>query len=311
MIKRNVFAVLLLVASLPLMAQETTGTWTTSFELGTGEMELTVVPPLGKDNALNCSRNAIPVKFAATMSGDDLLLVSDLSDSDLANDFGAIIFEPTEPLTVSELTNLTAIYDVLEGDCGGGSLRWSIVTPEGNVFVYYGATPSFTDCSGAEGQSGINVLSLDDARVDSAQVYAGTQVNTWDDFVAANPDLVVEEVILVADGGWSQADLVQSFDITSATVNDNTFTGEPTECDLPDAEIRVTDDEGNVVEVESVQGTSTMFRTDDCQYIYNLENPGEGTYTVEILVEGEVVQSTELTISCRGRGRSAQRGGRN
>ena len=311
MIKRNAFAVLLLVASLPLMAQETTGTWTTSFELGTGEMELTVVPPLGKDNALNCSRNAIPVKFAATMSGDDLLLVSDLSDSDLANDFGAIIFEPTEPLTVSELTNLTAIYDVLEGDCGGGSLRWSIVTPEGNVFVYYGATPSFTDCSGAEGQSGINVLSLDDARVDSAQVYAGTQVNTWDDFVAANPDLVVEEVILVADGGWSQADLVQSFDITSATVNDNTFTGEPTECDLPDAEIRVTDDEGNVVEVESVQGTSTMFRTDDCQYIYNLENPGEGTYTVEILVEGEVVQSTELTISCRGRGRSAQRGGRN
>lgn len=310
MIKRNLFAVLLLVASLPLMAQETTGTWTTSFELGTGEMELTVVPPLGNDKSLNCSRNAIPVKFAASMSGDDLLLVSDLSDSDAANDFGAITFEPTETLTVSELTNLTALYDVVEGDCGGGSLRWSIVTPEGNVFVYYGATPGFTDCSGAEGQSGVNILSLDDARVDSAQVYAGTQVNTWDDFVAANPDLVVEEVILVADGGWSQPDLIQSFDITSATVNDNTFTGEATECDLPDAEIRVTDDEGNVVEVESVQGTSTTFRTDDCQYIYNLENPGEGTYTVEILVEGEVAQSTTLTISCRGRGRSTQRGGR-
>jgi hypothetical protein len=311
MIKRNIFAALLLVASLPLMAQNTAGTWTTSFELGTGEMELTVVPPLGNDNALNCNRNAIPVKFAATMSGDDLLLVSDLSDSEIANDFGAITFEPTETLTVSELTNLTAIYAVVEGDCGGGSLRWSIVTAEGNVFVYYGATPGFTDCSGDEGQSGVNLLSLDDARVDSSQVYAGTQVNTWDAFVAANPDLVVEEVILVADGGWSQADLIQSFDITSATVNDNTFTGEATECDLPDAEIRVTDEEGNEVEVESVQGTSTMFRTDDCQYIYNLENPGEGTYTVEILVEGEVVQSTELTISCRGRGRSTQRGGRN
>lgn len=311
MIKRNIFAVLLFIAALPLMAQDTAGTWSTSFELGTGEMELTVVPPLGKDNALNCSRNSIPVKFAATMSGDDLLLASDLSDTDIANDFGAITFEPTEALTVSELANLTAIYDVVEGDCGGGSLRWSIVTPEGNVFVYYGATPSFTDCSGAEGQSGVNLLSLDDARVDSAQVYAGTQVNTWDDFVAANPDLVVEEVILVADGGWSQADLIQTFDITSATVNDNTFTGEATECDLPEAEIRVTDEEGNVVEVESVQGTSTTFRTDDCQYIYNLENPGEGTYTVEILVDGEVAQSTTLTISCRGRGRSTQRGGRN
>jgi hypothetical protein len=310
MIKRNVYAVLLLVASLPLMAQNTTGTWSTSFEPGTGEMELTVVPPLGNDNALNCSRNAIPVKFAAAMSGDDLLLVSDLSDTDLTNDFGAITFVPTETLTVSELTNLTAIYDVVEGNCGGGSLRWSIVTPEGNVFVYYGATPSFTDCSGAEGQSGINLLSLGDARVDSSQVYAGTQVNTWDAFVAANPDLVVEEVILVADGGWSQPDLIQSFHITAATVNDNTFTGEATECDLPAAEIRVTDEDGNEVEVESVQGTSTMFHADGCQYIYVLENPGEGTYTVEILVEGEVVQSTTLTISCRGNGKN-NRSGRN
>lgn len=295
MIRTTLLAALLLAASLPLAAQETTGTWTS-----TVEAELTLeggLPPIGRGNAMNCNRKVIPVKFAP--ADTDLELVSDTSDTDTTNDFASVTFTPEGELTVSDLTNLTAVYDVLEGDCGGGSLRWSIVTAEGNVFVYYGAATDFTDCSGSEGQSGINLLSLDDARVDSSQVYEGTQVSTWDAFVAANPDLAIEEIILVADGGWSQTDMVQSFSIESVTVNDNTFTGDAMECELPDAEIRVTDSNGNDVTVRAVQGSNTMFREDDCQYIYNLVNPGPGTYTVEILVEDEVVGSTTLTVSCR------------
>lgn len=303
MIRTTLLAALLLAASLPLAAQETTGTWSS-----TVESELTLeggLPPIGRGSAMNCTRKVIPVKFAPADS--DLELVSDVSDTDTANDFASITFTPEEALTVSDLTNLTAVYEVLEGNCGGGALRWSIVTAEGNVFVYYGAAPNFTDCSGSEGQSGVNLVSLDDARVDSSQVYTGTQVNTWDAFVAANPDLAIEEIILVADGGWSQTDKVQSFAIESATVNDNTFTGDTMECDLPDAEIRVTDSNGNDVTVRAIQGSNTMFREDDCQYIYNMVNPGPGSYTVEILVEDEVVGSTTLTVSCR---QSAARRGR-
>jgi hypothetical protein len=301
---RSILAATLFAAALPLAAQTTEGEWSTTVEPSVDELEFTVVPPLGTDKALNCNRNVIPVKFAPVESEGGFLLVSDLSDADASNDFDAVAFDPADPdFTVSDLTNLTAVYEVVEGNCGGGSLRWSIITTQGNVFVYYGELPNFTDCSGDEGQSGVNLLSLDDTRVDSSQVYAGTQYNTWDAFVAANPNLVVESIVLVADGGWSQTDLVQSFDVSSATVNDNTLTGETEDCDLPDAEIRVFNESGATVDVSSVQGTGTEFREDDCQYIYNMINPGPGTYTVELLIEGEVAASTEFTVACRGNGR--------
>jgi hypothetical protein len=307
--KKLSMAALLFALVVPTYAQETEGTWSTE-GVEAGETEYTAVAPLGRDQALNCNRNVIPVKFAVAPDGEDLVLVSDTTEGgETTDDFGVISFDPEEALTVSELTNLTAIYEVLEGNCGGGSLRFQINTAEGNVFVYFGEAPSFTDCSGDEGQSGINLLSLDDARVDSSQVYAGTQVNTWDAFVAANPDLEVESVNLVADGGWSQEGDIQAFAIESVTVNDNTFTGDDLECDLPDATIRVTNEQGAEVDVTSAQGTSDSFREDDCQYIYNLINPGPGTYTVELLIEGEVAASTTFTVACRGNGGGNGNGG--
>jgi hypothetical protein len=297
---------LLLAASLPLFGQNTTGTWSTNVvgeAPDPGTLTATTVAPLGKDKSLNCSRNVIPVKFKLddVAGSDDLLLISDTTlGGDPTDDFSFLMLDTAEGLTVSDLTNLTAVYEVIDGNCGGGSLRWSIDTTAGNVFVYYGAAPAFTDCDGAEGESGVNLLSLDDARVDSAQVYPGTQVNTWDAFVAANPDLEVESVSLVADGGWSQPDGIQSFSIASATVNDNTFTGDSTECDLPDATIRLTGANGQEIVARSVQTNDddAAFRDDDCQYIYNLVNPGPGTYTVDILVNGEVIGSATFTVSC-------------
>jgi hypothetical protein len=294
---------LLIVASLPLFGQNTSGTWSTNVEADTDSLTATTVAPLGKDKSLNCSRNVIPVKFKLDESAgsEDLVLVSDMTaGGDPADDFSLLTLDTAEGLTVSQLTNLTAVYEVVDGNCGGGSLRWSIDTTAGNVWVYYGVAPTFTDCDGAESQSGVNLLSLDDARVDSSQVYPGTQVNTWDAFVAANPDLAVESVSLVADGGWSQPDGIQSFSIASATVNDNTFTGDSAECDLPDATIRLTGANGEEVTARSVQtdDDDAAFREDDCQYIYNLVNPGPGTYTVEILVDGAAIGTASFIVSC-------------
>ena len=298
-------AAAMLFAALPMLAQETVGTWTPSMQPEV-TTEIAPVAPLGKDKAMNCKRNVIPVKFSVMNTTEAVSLVSDTSDAETANDFANLAFEPEGILTVADLTNLTAVYDVAEGNCGGGSLRWEIDTTAGNVFVYYGAFPSFDDCNdAATSQSGVNLLSLDDARVDSSQVLAGSQQNTWDAFVAAYGDLTVEAVRLVADGGWSQPGGVQSFEIASATVNDNTFDGtESTEavCDLPPATIRVTAADGNEVQVQSIQrgdDDSMFYVDDDCQYHFNLVNPGAGTYTVEIIVEGEVVATTTLTLTCR------------
>jgi hypothetical protein len=293
----------LLLAALPLFAQDTPGSWSTSLQQDT-ELTATTVAPLGKDMSLNCNRNVIPVKFTLGSETEELVLSSNTGDSDPANDFSTLSFDPAETLTVADLTNLTAVYDVLAGNCGGGSLRWEIDTTAGNVFVYYGTFPNFTDCDGAESQSGVNLLSLDDARVDSSQVQAGTQYNTWNAFVAAFGTLVVEDVRLVTDGGWSQAGGLQSFDIAAASVNDNTFDGtggSTSVCDLPDATIRLTRADGTLVTAQSVQAgdDDLAFREDDCQYIYNLVNPGAGTYTVEILVDGEVVGSATFTVACK------------
>ncbi|HEY0787198.1 MAG TPA: hypothetical protein VGE86_01045, partial [Thermoanaerobaculia bacterium] len=142
---RSAIAALLFATSLPLAAQTTVGTWTTMVPEDENALELSALPPLGNEGAMNCSRNVIPVKFAPSAE-ENVLLPSDLSDADATNDASSITFDPEDAtLTVSELTNLTAVYEVVEGNCGGGSLRWSIDTTAGNVFVYYGAAPSFTD----------------------------------------------------------------------------------------------------------------------------------------------------------------------
>jgi hypothetical protein len=300
----STIAAAMLFAALPVLAQDTTGTWTPSMQPEV-TTEINVISPLGKNKPLNCKRNVIPVKFSVTNTTEELVLVSNTADTDTTNDFSTLSFDPESTLTVADLTNLTAVYDVTAGNCGGGSLRWEIDTTAGNVFVYYGAYPNFDDCNdAATSQSGVNLLTLDDARVDSSQVLAGSQYNTWDAFVAEFGELTVEAVRLVSDGGWSQPDGIQSFEISSATVNDNTFDGtEDAEalCDLPAATIRVTDADGEPVEVQSIQkgDDDTMFTVDDsCQYHFNLVNPGPGTYTVEVIVEGESIATTTFTIAC-------------
>ena len=121
------------LASVPLFAQTTTGTWSTTVEQDAAALEASVVPPLGKGAAMNCNRNVIPVKF--TLEDTDLLLSSNTSDTDTTNDFSVLAFDPMEGLTVADLTNLTAIYEVAEGNCGGGSLRWEVDTTAGNERV--------------------------------------------------------------------------------------------------------------------------------------------------------------------------------
>jgi hypothetical protein len=150
-----------------------------------------------------------------------------------------------------------ADYAFTLGNCGGGSLRWSVRVDVGNdgnsandgsVFIYYGAYPNFTDCNGSNSQSGQNMMGQPDLRYDPTQV-GGTFYDTYAHTQTRVGNLPVVRVSLVIDSGWFEPPPVgthgdQKLNISNVTVNDNTFvplSGPPTQtCNLPVATIKVT-----------------------------------------------------------------------
>jgi hypothetical protein len=106
---------------------------------------------------------------------------------------------------------------------------------------------------------------------------------------------------LVLDSGWGGD---QRLTLSSATVNDNTFTPPAASsltqtCNLPPADIRVTKVSGTlplglVNEPISIQPADTNghFRIVDCKYMYNLATSslsGQGRYEVEAVINGNAV----------------------
>jgi hypothetical protein len=101
----------------------------------------------GTSNFKATGKAVIPIKFALTAAPGPVVfqsILSDGSDSNPAttNDYSFLSFTPSSPLPFNQLTNLGADYTFTEGDCYGGSLRWSIrITSTQSLFIYYGARP--------------------------------------------------------------------------------------------------------------------------------------------------------------------------
>jgi hypothetical protein len=274
-----------------------------------------VRPPINSDGSSNfpAKRGVIPVQFdllaatsttaTTTRTWDPPVWQSIGSDSETGNDYTFALFNPSLPLKVADVANLSATYEFTEGDCFTGSLRWTINTDAGNVYAYYG-TPNGPDqgCSGANSGSGQNLINYG-ITPDRFEVEgAGSPVYT--DYASAM-DLAggrdVNWVQLVVDSGW-HAD--QRLNVSDVTVNDNTWLpksgseiilGATTPgtfaktCELPPAKIAVTKTDnsvsGAVNEVDSIQpkDDGVYFRQVDCKYIYNLAVSslnGQGTYRV-------------------------------
>ncbi len=91
----------------------------------------------------------------ASMAGGEVTLTSN-SDPDPTNDFSVIRFDDANGTTFASLATLSASYNVTDDDCGGGSPRFQIRIDEnsngivdasdGNIFVHFGPSPSFTNC---------------------------------------------------------------------------------------------------------------------------------------------------------------------
>jgi len=192
------------------------------------------------------------------------------------NDSSDVAWTPPAGTTVSGITDLEAVASFTTGDNGGGALRWSIHTPIGNIFVYYGTYPNFQD---SLVQSGNLIANTSELRVDTSQLPGGTFYDTWQHALVLAGNQPVGYAALVLDAGWSNP-AGQVMDLTSATVNGDTFTmpGSVTTSDnsapawlslfkTSGATPAQVVDEGLI----STQGdTGGQFRQVDGKYIYNL-----------------------------------------
>jgi len=277
----------------------TTGTWT-QYGSHSTNYQAAVQQPINTANTSNWnskSKGAIPVMFKLSSATGPTLFQSIGSDTSTTNDYAYASFSPDE-LTFSEIDTLEVDYHFTLGNCHGGSLRWEIGTDGGNVFVYYGDGPNFTDCN-TNNQSGVNMVGLSDLRWDTSQV-GGTFYDTHANAVALIGNEEVKYAELVIDGGWGGD---QRATVSDITVNDSVYqwngggSGDfAATCDLPDATIKILKGDPVVdgdINEQPVQGSladnGNAFRVVDCKYQYILSIPsldGKGTYQVQIWIDG-------------------------
>jgi hypothetical protein len=116
------------------------------------------------------------------------------SDSDTL--YSGLVFAlPAGGVLGSQITELSANYTVLEGDCVGGSPRYVLETAQGNVFAYFGPEPNYTNCPG--GSTG-NLIAPG-ATCDTGQLPGGTFYGECDDI----DSLVVTSIYIVVDAAWA------------------------------------------------------------------------------------------------------------
>ena len=283
-------------------APTTTGSWTLYPAQTTQTVyQAAVQQPINPDGSSSwpAKRGVIPVQFSlqsATKTGP-VVFESLLNGSVPAS---YLDFAPTAS-TFNQITNLQASYAFTTGNCHGGALRWSVGVGGGHsVFVYYGATPNFNDCTTVN-QSAVNMTATGDARVDTSQV-GGTFYDTWVHAQSLVGSLTVTDVALVLDAGWGGDQIINP--LTNVTVNDNTFvplasgtTAFTSTCNLPTATISLVKNPGTdntaIDETLAAQSSDTggIYRQVDCKYIYNLDAStlGAGTFNVYVNIGGSPV----------------------
>lgn len=257
----------------------------------------------GTSNFKSTGKAVIPIKFTLTTAPGPVVFQS-IGDAEPSNDYSYLSFTPSSPLTFSQIATLSAVYTFTQGNCHGGSLRWSVRTsPTQSVFIYYGAAPNFTDCTTAgpaSNQSGVNMINQSDLRYDTSQLAGGTFYDTYAHALAMLGSTPIIRASLVLDSGWAGDQVINP--VQNVTVNTNTFTlasGDATPtCDLPLATIQITKTSGSpsglVNEPLTIQpaDNNSQFRILDCKYMYNLDASslsGAGTYKVEAVINGAPV----------------------
>lgn len=126
-------------------------------------------------------------------------------------------------MTFSQLTNLSTFYKITDGDCGGGSPRFSISLEGGkNIFVYIGPNPNFTGCTPNIWISTGEFIGSS-ATFDTSQA-GGTFYDTYAGAVSLVGPTIVTGISLVTDGGWVGTQVIL-FD--NVQINTDLYTFDP------------------------------------------------------------------------------------
>jgi len=301
--KKSFIISTLVLCAASLTSWADNGTWT-AYPGQAATYGAAIQQPINADGSSNFKANnrvVIPVKFALSQGLGSFVFESIGSDNDTDNDFSFVSFTPNTPVTFNDITELSAVYAFTQGNCHGGSLRWSVRTSASqSLFIYYGDYPNFTDCT-TTSQSGTNLTGLADLRYDTSQYAGGTFYDTYAHARALMGSSPIIRASLVLDSGWGGD---QRVNLTSATVStaafSDTFTPQPASsptpvCPTADATIGViktgTSPSGIVNEPQTIQPQDNdgMFRIVDCKYMYNLATSslmGTGTYEVWATIDG-------------------------
>ena len=293
-----------------------------------------VQQPINPDNTSiwPAKRGVIPVQFkvtdtptTTTSTTTDTVTtehcafqsLADGSGHDGHDGYSYLGFVPSAPMTVNDITNLSANFTWLSGENHGGGLRFVLNTPNGQIQVYYGDASN--SLQGGTDGSGANMIATGENRVEVAPQFnkPGPLYDTWANVKALYRSLPVNDLALLVDAGWGGT---QVLDVSSVSVNDNTklspladatstssstvtsnpVYGTPVQTNAPAATLRLDRTAGTSVGtideslVTSAQGDSGgNFRQVDSKYIYNLDvaGLGVGTYAAHIVIGGTVVET--------------------
>ena len=322
--KRFALAVVLLgcVATLQVATATSNGTWT-AYPGQAAVYQTSVQQPINADGSSNFKANGkavIPMKFGLSTGLGPFVFESIGSNVSTADDFSYVSFAPSSStITFNDITELSSIYEFIDGDCHGGSLRWQVRTDADHaVFIYYGNPPQFgsggtqgctpTSIGGVD-QSGVNLIGLSDLRYDTSQYSGGTFYDTYVHAQLLMGTIPILRASLVLDSGWGgdQRLTLGSATFKTASFTD-TFTPSPTTtfaptCPTEQASILITKTDGvptgDVNEPLTIQpqDNNGIFRIVDCKYMYNLATSslsGPGQYKVEAVIGGTVATGAAI-----------------
>jgi len=301
------------------------GTWTAEPGQST-TYGAAVQQPINANGSSNFKANGktvIPVKFALSQGTGAFRFESIFSDNPAvtSNDFSFLSWRSNTPLTLADITQLSAVYVFTDGDCAVGSLRWTVRLNDGgtnkNLDIHYqpgaGGVSQQTCAAGTSGQNMADPTATDPNVV--TQNFNGTHSFsnpynvTYGEALTQLGSLPVVGATLILESGYG-VNGDQVVDLTSATVGTSTYTetftpqaGSPSTsvCPTDEASITITKVDGapsgDVNEPLTIQpqDNNGIFRIVDCKYMYNLATSslsGVGTYTVKA-----TIGSTTFTVA--------------
>jgi hypothetical protein len=170
---------------------------------------------------------ADPTPFGgATVANGVATLVSDTSVANTpTNDYSGLTLPLPAGLTLAQITQLSADFNVTDDDCIAGSPRFVINYGGGQNFsVYFGPSPNFTGCGQNTWLSTGNLVGTSEAlRVDTSHLTGGAVNSTWAQALALVGTLPITSINLIVDSGWALADKEQTVLVRSIKLNNETF----------------------------------------------------------------------------------------